>query len=202
MKTINAMKQYFPIVILSFALMAVSAIGSTQNSRNDNKSDKNSDHKEYRNNEHSGKKYDKKSGNNYAYRNGRNYDKHNSGKEIRNYRYSEGNLKQNYSYKNYSNHPKYGKVYQRFDHNPLVFSHSKGNYYYSGNNFYSYRNGVGYYVVEPPRQVYFRDLPFKCERVYAHGHEYYRNGNLFFNYSPRGYTIVPSPFQANLSVRF
>ena len=182
-------------------MMAASVDGTAQNHRNNNKSDKKGDRKEYRNN-HSVRNDDRKSGNEDQHRDARSYERQHSGRNNGNYKYSEGYSKRNYSHKNYSHHPKYGKVYQRFDHNPVVFRHSHGNYYYSGNNFYSYRKGVGYYVVEPPRQVYFRDLPFRCERVYAHGHEYYRNGDLFFSYSPRGYIIVPSPFQVNLSVRF
>ena len=202
MKTINSIRQYFPVVFFSLAMMIASVEVTAQNHRNNNKSDKNSDRREYRNNDRSEKEYDRKSGNDYGYRDGKNYERHNSGKKNGNYEYSEGYLKKNYSHKNYSNHPKYGKVYQRFDHSPVIFKHSRGNYFYSGNNFYSYRSGIGYYVVEPPRQVYFRDLPFRCERVYSHGHEYYRNGDLYFSYSPRGYVIVPSPFQINLSVRF
>lgn len=202
MKTMNAMRQYFPVLILSFALMAVSVEGSAQNHRKDNKSDKKYDRKEYRT-VRSAKNDGRKSGNDYRNRDGKDFEKQhsdrNNGNYVYNPRYSK---KQNYSHKNYSHHPKYGKVYQRFDHNPLVFRHSHGNYYYSGNNFYSYRKGIGYYVVEPPRHAYFRDLPFRCERVYANGQVYFRNGDLFFSYSPRGYVIVPSPFQVNFSVRF
>lgn len=195
MKTIHAIRQYLPVVFFSFALMAASGEVTAQNNRNNNKSDKKSDHKEYSNSQ--------LVRNDNRHGDGRSYERQHSDRKNGSYVYSERNSKkQNYSHKNYSNHPKYGRVYQSFDHNPLVFRHSHGNYYYSGNNFYSYRRGIGYYVVEPPRQVYFRDLPFRCERVYAHGQAYYRNGDLFFSYSPRGYVIVPSPFQVNFSVRF
>lgn len=203
MKTINSIRQIFPVAFFSLALMAASVEVSAQNNRNNKKSDKYSDRKEYRNSDRSVQKYDRKSGYDSRNRDGKDYARYHSGKKNGNFAYNDHNSKKkNYSHKNYINHPKYGKVYQRFDHNPLVFKHSRGNYYYSGNNFYSYRKGVGYYVVEPPRQVYFRDLPFRCERVYAHGQAYYRNGDLYFSYSPRGYVIVPSPFQVNFSVRF
>lgn len=183
--------------------MVASFDGSAQNNRNENKSDKNSNRKEYHNTDRSVQKYDKKSGNDYLNKEGKDYPRYHSGKKNGSYGHSDYNSKKNYySHKNYSNHPKYGKVYQRFDHNPVVFRHSRGNYYYSGNNFYSFRKGVGYYVVEPPHQVYFRNLPFRSERVYAHGQTYYRHGDLYFNHSPRGYVIVPSPFHVNLSVRF
>lgn len=196
MKTIHSLRQYLPVVFFTLALMAASGEVTAQKHQKNNKSDKNSEYKKYKN-DHSGKYENRES------EDSENFEKHYSGKNKGNYAYSERySKKQKYSHNNYSNHPKYGRVYQRFDHNPVVFRHSRGNYYYSGNNFYNYRRGIGYYVVEPPRQVYFSDLPFRCERVYTHGHEYYRNGDLYFNYSPRGYVIVPSPFQVNLSVRF
>jgi len=189
MKTFNSIRQYLPVIIFSLALMAASGEVSAQNHRN-NKSHKNNDHNEYRN-DRSVRNNDRKSENKWREKDGRNYE------------YSKGySKKHNYSHNNYFTHPKYGRVYQRFDHNPIVFRHSHGNYYYSGNNFYSYRKGVGYCVVEPPRNVYFRDLPFRCERVYVHGQAFYRNGDLFFNYSPRGYVIVPSPFEVSFSVKF
>jgi hypothetical protein len=203
MKTLNAIRQILPVVFFALTLMAASVEVTAQNKGNYKKSDKNSDRKEYRNTDRSVQKYDKKSGNDSRYGDGKDYARYHSGKKNGTYVYSDHNSKKkNYSHKNYINHPKYGKVYQRFDHNPVVFRHSRGNYYYSGNNFYSYRRGVGYYVVEPPRQVYFRELPFRSERVYAHGQPYYRNGDLYFSYTPRGYVIVPSPFKVNFSVRF
>ncbi len=197
MKTINSIRQYLPVVFFSIALMAASVEVSAQKNRNNNKSDKKYDRKEYKNdhsnrNDQSSARYEKRD------RDGDHYKRQYSGRDNDNYQYSQRYSK----HQNYSNHPKYGRVYQRFDRNPVVFRHSQGNYYYSGNNFYNYRRGVGYYVVEPPRNVYFRDLPFRCETVYSHGHEYYRNGDLFFSYSPRGYVIVPSPIGINLSVRF
>lgn len=99
-------------------------------------------------------------------------------------------------------HPKYGRVYHRFEHKPYVLRHSRGNYYYADNRFYTYRDGVGYCVTEAPRHIYFSELPFNCHRVYAHGHEYYRHGELYFRLSNRGYVIVPAPVEVNFSVRF
>ena len=201
MKTINSIRQFLPVVIFSLALMAASGEVTAQNHRDNNKSTKNSNHKESKNDRFV-KNNDRKFGNDYRNRDGKNYERQNSDRNNGIYEYSQRSKQPNHSQYNYSDHPKYGRVYQRFDHNPLVFKHSHGNYYYSGNNFYSYRRGVGYYVVEPPHHVYFRDLPFRCERVYARGQVFYRNGDLFFSYSPRGYIIVPSPFQVNFSVRF
>jgi hypothetical protein len=224
MKAINSIRQYLPVVIFSLALMATSIEVSSQNRRNNNKSDKNSDRKEYRNNRQyqpSARNADRNSDreeygndrsyrqdqstnrNDYRNRDGRSYERQNSGRNNGNYEYNQRySRNSNYSRSNYYDHPRYGRVYQQFDHNPVVFRHPQGNYYYSGNNFYTYRRGIGYYVVEPPRDVYFRDLPFECERIHSHGQVYYRNGDLFFSYSPRGYVIVPSPFQVNFSLRF
>jgi len=55
---------------------------------------------------------------------------------------------------NYYNHPRYGRVYQRFDHNPFVFNSNRGNYYYYGNHFYNYRQGIGYCMIEPPLNIF------------------------------------------------
>jgi hypothetical protein len=50
--------------------------------------------------------------------------------------------------------------------------------------------------------VYFRDLPFSCNRVHVNNQLYFRHGDLYFSHSPRGYVIVPSPIEVNFSVRF
>lgn len=103
---------------------------------------------------------------------------------------------------NYFNHPQYGRVYRRFDRNPIVFENSRGNYYYSNNNFYRYNDGIGYCMVEPPRDIYFSNLPIECEQVYINDQEYFRNGDLYFQLSNRGYFIVPSPIELRISARF
>lgn len=149
--------------------------------------------------------------NRYEYREGGNYRAHYNDREYK----GKGNYKHHKDYKydsdykayknddcGYYNHPRYGRVYQRFEHKPYVLKHSRGNYYYSDNRFYTYRDGIGYCVAEPPRHVYFRELPFRCTRIYANGCEYYRSGDLFFRLSARGYVIVPAPLEVNVSVRF
>jgi hypothetical protein len=108
----------------------------------------------------------------------------------------------NYPHRNYFEHPHYGRVYSRFDHDPIIFRHSHGNYFYSDNHFYVYRDGIGYCSVEPPRNVYFSELPFDCSRVRINGQVFFRNGDLFFQLSRRGYVIVPSPIEVRFSARF
>jgi hypothetical protein len=50
--------------------------------------------------------------------------------------------------------------------------------------------------------VYFRTLPAECERVYINGNVFFRHGDLFFQFSPRGYSIVTSPAQVRITARF
>jgi len=201
MKPMYANRQFLPVVIFSIALLSGSVVTNAQNHWND-KSNKNKERKEYRDeqtyrSDHSGERDSWSKGNKKQYKD-KNWDRDNDNNKYRQH-YSH---KYNHSKNDYFNHPKYGRVYHRFDNKPIVFRHSHGNYYYSGNQFYTYHDGIGYCVAEPPRQVYFRDLPFRCSRIYANGHEYYRHGDLFFHLSSRGYVIVPSPFEVNFSVRF
>lgn len=200
MKTKNSFRQYLPALIFTLTLIACTSVASADNERKEHrKNDYN--RKEYRDNEKRGKDHWKYAKDEYKsdrkefdrrhlkYRNAEVYTPHYS-------------TKYSHTHRLYSVHPKYGRVYDRFDSKPFVFRHKHGDYYYFGNQFYTYRKGVGYYVVEPPRNVYFSELPFRCERVYANGHVYYRNGDLFFSYSPRGYVIASPPIQVNLSLRF
>lgn len=202
MKAPHLLRQFVPVAIISFALMALSIEVSSQNNRNKNKSKKNNDRKEYRfdHSSHSNHSVD----GNYGHKSDKkHYKEYHSGNDKGNYKYSQHYSKKNYHSRNdYFNHPKYGRVYQKFEQKPVIFRHSHGNYYYSQDRFYTYHDGVGYCVSEPPRQVYFRDLPFNCSRVHVNGHEYYRNGNLYFSHSPRGYVIVQPPLSINLAVRF
>lgn len=134
------------------------------------------------------------------------YDKYDKGKgHKKNYKkndYDHDYKAYKHDKRNYYDHPGYGRVYHRFEGKPYILRHSHGDYYYSGNRFYTYHEGIGYCVTEPPRHVYFRELPFRCTRIYANGCEYYRNGDLFFRLSARGYVIVPAPVEINVSVRF
>ncbi|MDP2337279.1 MAG: hypothetical protein Q8N05_12680 [Bacteroidota bacterium] len=202
MKTINILKQYFPVAVLSLVLIASSLEAGAQNHRNEGKRDNERDHdqNEYRQDDRNQERTannewrERKEGN----RDNRNYESRDNRDEYRP-QYSQRN---GYSRQNYYNHSQYGRVYNRFDRNPMVFEHSRGNYYYSGNNFYRYNDRIGYCRIEPPRNVYFRDLPFDCDRVYIGGQVFFRNGDLFFQLSRRGYVIVPSPIEFRFSARF
>lgn len=190
MKPLHITRPFLSTAILTVAFMSASIVASADDHKNE-KGHKKNHRTEYRERDHYGD---------------RNYDRDDRGKGHKKH-YKE--YKHDRDYKAYKhderdcyNHPKYGRVYQRFENKPYVLRHSHGNYYYSDNRFYTYRDGIGYCVAEPPRNVYFRELPFHCSRVYSSGREYYRNGDLFFRLSNRGYVIVPAPVEFNVSIRF
>ncbi len=198
MKTFDYLRQYVPVLTISLVLIASVISVNAQNDQNGDHRKKERDHgrNEYRNdnrladNEQIGKKgWDHHNGNAES-REGRN--------DYRPHYYQ----KHYHAQPNYYDHPRYGRVYHRFEHNPIVFENRFGDYYYYGNSFYQYREGLGYCIVEPPRHVFFRHLPLDCERVYINGKVLFRNGDLFFEFSPRGYVLMPSPIEIRFSARF
>jgi hypothetical protein len=191
MKTLNNFRQYFPVIIFSTILIASTIGVNAQNYRKEEKKENGRERKEYR---ESDRRDDQTAYNDRRDDRGGNYIRKNwnNRENDKKYRPKYNNRNQYYE-SNYFEHPRYGRVYQRFDHNPLVFHHDRDDYYYYGNHFYSYRKGVGYCVVEPPRNMYFRQLPVNCERVHVNGKVLFRNGDLFFQLSPRGYALVNVP---------
>lgn len=190
MRTLNITRPFLSAAILSVALISASIVANADDHKNES-GHKKYNRSEYRDGGHYYSRYDDRD------HRGKGHKKH----------YKE--YKHDHDYKAYKHdrrdcydHPTYGRVYHRFEREPYVLRHSHGNYYYSNNRFYTYRNGVGYCVAEPPRHVYFRELPFHCTRVYSNGREYYRNGDLFFRLSASGYVIVPAPVEFNVSIRF
>lgn len=184
MKAINSLSQILPVVLFSAILFGATNT-SAQNHWKKDKRDRN----EYRERD-----YNRNNDREYSYRND---NRHNDESAYRSVYYNRSRHDSRYF-----EHPRYGRVYERFDYNPIVFHHSRDNYYYYGNQFYTYRRGVGYCIVEPPRNVYFRTLPAECERVYINGNVFFRHGDLFFQFSPRGYSIVTSPAQVRITARF
>jgi len=199
MKTKDYLRQYFPIVTISTLLIASTLGASAEDHDNEGRRGEGHERKEYR---QSGRYNERSASNEWqsrgrGYRDDRNY-------ESRDYR---DNYRPNYTRRNNHeqscyNHPKYGRVYNRFENNPIVFRNQYGEYYYSGNSFYRYRDGIGYCLSEPPRNQYYRYLPVECNRVYVNGEVFFRNGDLFFELSPRGYVLVPSPFEIRFTARF
>jgi hypothetical protein len=189
MKTINSTTPILSVAILSIALMSASIDANADNHKNGNQG-KDKHRSEY----NDGGNYRA----NYGERDNRGKG---NNKHYKEYRHDDNYRAHKHDDRDYYDHPRYGRVYQRFEHNPYVLKHSHGNYYYCDNRFYTYHDGIGYCMVEPPRHVYFRELPFRCTRVYSNGCEYYRNGDLFFRLS-RGYIMVPAPVEFNVSIRF
>lgn len=188
MKANHIFRQVLPVMLFSTLLLATTNT-SAQNHWKRDKHERN----EYRGRDGRAERnhYNNGRGNrDYAYRDN----------DDRGYRYGYEGRSEHESH--YFDHPRYGRVYQRFDYNPIVFHHDRDDYYYYGDHFYTYRRGVGYCVVEPPREVYFRTLPSECERVYVNGNVFFRHGSLFFQLSPRGYSMVTPPVQLRISARF
>ncbi len=198
----QSIRQFLPGIVFILAMMTTSFEVSAQNSRNYNKSDKNRDRKEYRN-DHSNRSDYSTGRNDEHYGDKSHFKVHNRGRDDRDYGYNQGHSNENYhAQQGYYNHPQYGRVYRRFEDRPIVFRHSHGDYYYHGNQFYTYRDGVGYCPAESPRGMYFSDLPFDCNRVQVNGQVFFRHDDLYFSHSTRGYAIVPSPLEVNFSLRF
>ena len=178
MKTLNNLKRYFPVLALMLVLsVAANAQGNS-----------------YRNHERNEKKWENS-------RNSRKYKdwKHDNRREDYHPSYSK---KWVHRQSDYYDHHDYGRVYRRFDREPVVIRYNRGDYYYYGNHFYTYRRGIGYCVTETPRNIYFSNLPTGCVKVRANGHLFFRTGDLYFTYSPRGYALVPAPVEFSVTARF
>lgn len=190
MKPLNITPSFLSSVLLTVAFMSASMLANADDHKN-----KSGHKKHYRT------EYRERDRNHDHY-----YDSDDRGKghkkHYKEYKHDRDYKAYKYDRRDCYDHPKYGRVYHRFEHKPYVLRHSRGNYYYSDNRFYTYRDGVGYCVTEAPRHIYFDELPFSCSRVHVRGQEYYRNGDIYFRLSNRGYVIVPAPLEVNLSVRF
>lgn len=199
MKTIDNLRKYLPVVIFSTILIASTVEVNAQDHRKEGKNENGRERKEYR---ESDRRDDRTVYNDRDNDRGGNYERKNWNNRENNKEYRPKYNNRNKHYESdYFEHPRYGRVYQRFDRNPVVFHHDRDDYYYYGDRFYSYRRGVGYCVVEAPRNVYFRQLPVNCERVYVNGNVLFRNGDLFFRLSNRGYALVNVP-GISISARF
>jgi hypothetical protein len=198
MKTKDYLRKYFPVITIALVLIASTLEAGAEDHQKEGRREKESDHErqEYRHNEQTVR--NEQRGRNEEYREERNY----ASRDNRNEYHPSYSKKNYHRHSDYYKHPRYGRVYSRFDHNPVVFRHPDCDYYYYGDNFYRYRDGIGYCVVEPPRHEYFRHLPVECHKVYINGQVFFRNGDLFFESSPRGYILVPSPLEIRFTARF
>ena len=200
MKTKDYLRQYFPILTISTLLIASTFGASAEDHQREGKGNRGHERNEYRQSDRN----NQRAANNER-QNRRNGDRDDRNYESRDNRYErqpEYARRNDHEHQNYYNHPSYGRVYNHFENNPIVFRNQYGDYYYSGNNFYRYHDGIGYCLSEPPRHQYYRNLPVECNRVYVNGQVFFRNGDLFFELSPRGYVLVPSPFNVQFAIRF
>lgn len=194
MKTINKLRIVLPVALFS-TLVITAASASAQNHWKKDKDERGrSEYRERADRGDRGRYNNGHDNRDYAYEDAY---RHDNGRG-----YHLGNYKHRFEGHGYYEHPSYGRVYERFDYRPTVFHHDRDDYYYYGDHFYTYRRGIGYCVIEPPRDVYFRTLPVDCERVYVNGNIFFRHGDLFFQLSPRGYSIATSPVQLRISARF
>jgi|APCry1669188970_1035186.scaffolds.fasta_scaffold89351_1 hypothetical protein len=201
MKTINYLRQYTPIVIISTLLIASTFGASAENHEKEGKgNNRGHERKESRLSDRNNERTATNDWQNR--RNGDGDDRNYEASNHRNEYHPEYTRRNDHEHLNYYNHPSYGRVYNRFENNPIVFRNQYGDYFYSGNNFYRYRYGIGYCISEPPRNQYYRNLPVECNRVYVNGRAFFRSGDLFFKLSPRGYELVSSPFEIRFTARF
>jgi hypothetical protein len=130
------------------------------------------------------------------------------------------NHENNSGYKNKKHHDGYDNWnYLHYDH-PMTYSnwhfpapwkyarHARvfrrdcGDYYYYQGNFYRYHPSLGYFIINFPADVIFTFLPAGYEEIYIDGRLYFRYGDIYFEYTPEGYRIIPRPFEVNLTWQF
>lgn len=81
----------------------------------------------------------------------------------------------------------------KYARHAIVFHHNHGNYFFHHGRFYQYHPSRGYYRVGVPAGLVFEYLPSGYKKIYIGGQLYYRYGEIFFEYSPWGYRIIPQP---------
>jgi hypothetical protein len=84
----------------------------------------------------------------------------------------------------------------------IVFRHDHGDFFFHHGRFYRYHPVRGYYRVAHPSTIVFNYLPIGYEEVFIGGGLYYRYGEVFFEYSPWGYRMVPRPAGLIITARF
>jgi hypothetical protein len=71
--------------------------------------------------------------------------------------------------------------------------HNNYRYYCHNGHFFRYHPSIGYVLVDVPFGLTFRYLPSGYERVYINGYLYFRVGNLFFEWTNYGFSLVHFP---------
>lgn len=101
-----------------------------------------------------------------------------------------------YSFRNhkyYYHHHYYGHVIRKFVYRPHIYIHNHTKYYCYDGFFFRYRSGVGYVLVDIPFGFTFEYLPDNYDMVYINGYLYFRVGNLFFENTGFGFSLIHYP---------
>lgn len=101
-----------------------------------------------------------------------------------------------YSYRHhkyYYHHHYYGHVIRKFVSRPQIYIHNHVKYYCYDGFFFRHIRGVGYVLVDVPFGFTFNYLPDNYEMVYINGYMYFRVGNLFFENTKYGFSLVHYP---------
>ena len=96
-----------------------------------------------------------------------------------------------HKYYYYNSH--YGHVIRKFVYRPTVFVHNHNRYYCYDGHFFRYHRGIGYVLVNLPFGFSFERLPYGYEQVHINGYLYFRIGNLFFESTALGFSLVHYP---------
>lgn len=101
-----------------------------------------------------------------------------------------------YSFRNhkyYYHHHYYGHVIRKFVYRPHIYIHNHTKYYCYDGFFFRYRSGIGYVLVDIPFGFTFEYLPDNYDMVYINGYLYFRVGNLFFENTGYGFSLIHYP---------
>lgn len=96
-------------------------------------------------------------------------------------------------HKYYYHHHYYGHVIRRFVYRPQIYIHNHTKYYCYDGFFFRYRSGIGYVLVDIPFGFTFEYLPDNYDTVYINGYLYFRVGNLFFENTGYGFSLIHYP---------
>jgi hypothetical protein len=95
--------------------------------------------------------------------------------------------------KYYYHHHYYGHVIRRFVYQPQIYIHNHIKYYCYDGFFFRHLRGVGYVLVDIPFGFSFDYLPDNYDTVYINGYLYFRIGNLFFENTAYGFSLIHYP---------
>lgn len=96
-------------------------------------------------------------------------------------------------HKYYYHHHYYGHVIRKFVYQPQIYIHNHTKYYCYDGFFFRHLRGVGYVLVDIPFGFTFDYMPDNYDTVYINGYLYFRVGNLFFENTGFGFSLIHYP---------